>query len=41
MDLAVLREIVKQSYRTLTSGIFGHRAREGGLAGSRRQVMPG
>ena len=29
VDLGVLEEIVSTSYRTLTSGVFGQRAREG------------
>ncbi|WP_221583401.1 DUF1801 domain-containing protein [Microbacterium sp. G2-8] len=29
-DLDVLRGIIERSYRTLTSGVFGNRAREGG-----------
>ena len=28
IDLEVLREIVQESFRTVTSGVFGHRARE-------------
>ncbi|ALJ21742.1 DUF1801 domain-containing protein [Microbacterium sp. No. 7] len=30
VDLAVLRGIVETSFRTLTSGTYGHRARDGG-----------
>lgn len=30
VDLAVLEEIVRRSYETVTAGTFGHRARESG-----------
>jgi hypothetical protein len=30
VDLGLLEQIVDESYRSLTSGTYGHRAREGG-----------
>ncbi len=32
VDLAVLEQIIASSFRTVTAGTFGHRAREGGSA---------
>jgi hypothetical protein len=36
VDLGVLERIIERSYRTVTAGTYGHRARESGGGGSAR-----